>query len=349
MRCGCASGCSTATGGPAATPDVPGRPVRPNALQRGRVQTILEHLLVAPLDGAELPDVDAWWARHRAVAVPFERPVDRAMAAALQMDRLGWAFASGYQEALRHLVPALDGSCKVALCATEEGGNHPRAIAARLVPQGDAWRLDGHKRFTTLGTHAEELLVVASEGTGDDGRNRLVVVRVPASREGVRVEAMPTLPFVPEVPHAESVFEGVRVEPGDRLEGDGYARYLKPFRTVEDLHVHAALLAWLLGCARRFDWPREHWGRLLACVVTARSLLLASPEAPAVHVALAGLLAHTEAVVHAMEPCWATATEPVRARWLRDRPLLAVAGKARSQRAEAAFERLNKIGRAEVG
>ena len=35
------------------------------------------------------------------------------------------------------------------------------------------------------------------------------------------------------------------------LPGDGYDRYLKPFRTVEDIHVHAALLGHAIGAARR--------------------------------------------------------------------------------------------------
>ena len=36
------------------------------------------------------------------------------------------------------------------------------------------------------------------------------------------------------------------VEPEEVLPGDGYLRYLKPFRTVEDLYVQAALLGCLL-------------------------------------------------------------------------------------------------------
>ncbi len=55
----------------------------------------------------------------------FETTVDRALAGGSAADRLGYAFASGYTEALRALVPGLTGVA--ALCATEEGGNQPRS------------------------------------------------------------------------------------------------------------------------------------------------------------------------------------------------------------------------------
>ncbi|MFW6049614.1 MAG: acyl-CoA dehydrogenase family protein [Myxococcota bacterium] len=307
------------------------------------MEAIVRHVLTVSLDGAEVPGVAAWWARHADRARGFAAPVERAMAAAVAMDRLGWAFASGYQEALRRLVPDLPDGCKVALCATEEGGNHPRAIETRLEPlPGGGLRLSGHKKLTTLGTHADRLLVVASEGPAADGRNRLRVVSVPRDREGVSVEPMPHLPFVPEVPHAETRLAGVRVRPEEVLPGDGYADYLKPFRTIEDVHVHAALLAWLVGVGRRADWPADALQGLMAPFAAAWALAAAPPLDEAVHVALGGLLDATARALEALAPLWARVDEPTRTRWERDRVLLGVASKARNKRLEAAWSRLHR-------
>lgn len=304
------------------------------------VEAILRHLLTAPLEAGEVPDVAGWWERHRRHAGAFGSPVMRAMAGALQMDRLGWAFASGYHEALHRLVPSLAADEKAALCATEEGGNRPRAIETRLEATGDGWRFTGRKKFITLGTEADVLLVVATEGERDDGRKRLAVVRVPVGREGVHLDPLPTLPFVPEIPHASGRFEGVRVEPAERLPGDGYTDYLKPFRTVEDLHVHGALLAWLVGTGRRLDWPEATLEGLLSLVATVLPLAAAPPLDQAVHVALAGAIAAAGRAVAELDPLWESADEELRLRWQRDRGLLAVASTARNKRSEAAWVRL---------
>src|SRR5262245_60367021 len=120
---------------------------------------ILAHLLgsapdVAPI--ASLPDF-----ADRIASLPFASTVARAAAAGFAADRLGYAFAGGYRAALARLVPAVRGNA--CLCATEPGGAHPRYIKAALerLPDADAYRLDGTKTWVTLGTEADELLVVA--------------------------------------------------------------------------------------------------------------------------------------------------------------------------------------------
>jgi len=271
-------------------------------------------------------DLCAWWAGfvHDASAPT----VERALLAGARADRLGFAFAGGYAAALAALVPAL-GDLTTCLCATEEGGNHPRAIRAQLSPRAERWVLDGEKRWATLGGLAEQALVVASVGE-EAGRNRLRVARVSLSAPGVVVSPMPETPFVPEVPHASVSFRGVEV--AELLPGDGYARYLKPFRSVEDLHVHAALLGYLIGVARRSGWPSAAVEELLALAGAAQDLAAADPLSPATHLALAGLLSLSSARVEACQSLWARVDPAEAARWQRDRPLLEVAGKARAAR-----------------
>ncbi|HUQ06996.1 MAG TPA: acyl-CoA dehydrogenase family protein [Kofleriaceae bacterium] len=259
-----------------------------------------------------------------------ERPIDRAVRGGYDADRVGAAFVAGYSGALRTLVPGAP--MRTSLCATESGGAHPKAIQTRLDADG---RLVGHKRWSTYATEAELLLVVATIGVDDAGRNRLKLVRVAPGAPGVTITPMPPPPFAPEVAHAEVVLD-TRVSPGDILPGDGYTEYLKPFRTIEDIHVHGAMLGWMLGLAARHGWPRELAERLLAAVAALRTLAAAPPLAPATHLALAGAIATTRELVERAP--WSTLDPDAHARWQRDRPLLEVAGKARAARLEAAWQ-----------
>jgi len=300
---------------------------------------VLELLLVAPPDGGPVGSLEAWWSRHRELASRFGAPADLAIAGGLAADRLGWAFASGYQSAGLALFGDVvrEGGRLFALCATESGGAHPKAIETRLRRDDDGTlRLDGHKAFVTLGPAAERLLVLANEGEDADGRKRLRVAAVDAGRDGVRVTPMPAMPFVPEIPHATLELDGVAVDDADLLPGDGWARWIKPFRTVEDCCVHAALLGWLVGVGRRSGWPPEAVERIAALVVSVRGLASADPSSPAVHRALGGLLAASRHLVDDLEPLWSQVGEQTRFRWERDRPLLEVASRARDARLAAA-------------
>jgi alkylation response protein AidB-like acyl-CoA dehydrogenase len=267
--------------------------------------------------------------------------VERAALGGLAAAGVGWAFACGYEAALARLDPeaARDGSL-TALCATEEGGGHPRAIRTTLTPHGGDGRhvLTGRKAWVTLGAEAEVLLVVASVGVDAHGRNRLRVARVPSTRAGVRLEPGGATPFAPEIGHARAVFEEVLVDEGELLPGDGYATVLKPFRTIEDAHVMAAILGWGIGIARRTAWERAWIDEAVALVVALRAIGAAAPSEPGTHIALAGTLAGTRRLLHAA--AWDRVDPPVRAAWERDRVLLDVASTVRAARLEAAWRAL---------
>ncbi|MBI5517606.1 MAG: acyl-CoA dehydrogenase family protein [Deltaproteobacteria bacterium] len=266
--------------------------------------------------------------------------MDAALVAGSGADGPAFAFASGYQCALRALVPSLPADHRAALCATEDGGGHPRAIKTRLSPDGDRWTLSGSKRFVTLGTLADTLLVVATLGDGPDGRPRLKLVTVPASAPGVTVTAMEPLPVVPELPHATLALDGVRVDSRAVAPEDGYVGYLKPFRTVEDLHVIAAALGLLLGLARRTHAPEALTEEALTAAAAARALATEARPGPGTHLALAGLLRALEALLARMAPCMDALGEDEAARWRRDLALLSVAGRAREARREGAWRAL---------
>ncbi len=121
------------------------------------------------------------------------------------------------------------------------------------------------------------------------------------------------------------------------LPGDGYSGYVKPFRTVEDAHVHAALLGYLIGVARRHDLPRELIERLVATALAARHVALADATSNHVHIALAGVLGQSAQLVGEVERGWEEAAGDEWTRWQRDRPLLQVASAARASRRKAAW------------
>lgn len=296
---------------------------------------MLELIWTAARGAEPVLDLHTWRVRHDTCTAALTPPVARALVAGAWMDRIGYAFASGYRAALEALIPSLDGPA--VLAATELGGGHPRAIHTRLAPEPDGtWRLHGQKTWCTLGPHAQRLLVVARTGEGAAGRPLLKVVQLSPEARGVGLTPLPELPFVPEIPHASLTLDGVVVDPADILPGDGYADYLKPFRTVEDVHVFAALTGHTLArlLARRGPPPLIERG--LALGATLLTLGQQSPRAPSTHLALTAALEDGRALLHAAGPYVEEPGSAAAQRWARDLPLLDVAGKARRARAEAA-------------
>jgi hypothetical protein len=300
-------------------------------------------------EGAALrpdPDLRAWWRAFQEVPRKWPLSVDQAIVGGFQADRVGYAFAAGYQSALRCLAPSLPADRLVSLSITEEGGGHPRAIKTTLRaagtegPAARGWRLCGHKKWATLSCDGDVVLVAASTGTDAEGRNELRMALVPLDARGVTVHQMPGTSFAPEITHGELTFDDVCVPPEAVLPGDGYTRYVRPFRTIEDTHVSAAILGHVLGVAVVFGWPRPLREDLLNLAVNLRAIASGDPSAPEIHVALGGFFNAYRTVLERAQPCWQGVSGDVRARWARDRPLLDIAGNARAKRLEAAWRRV---------
>ncbi len=305
----------------------------------------VSELLQGSRGTAECRDVGQWWPRWRRIATLHKDPFDRAVAGGADADRIGWAFASGYQAALRALDPALPDDAIAALCVTEADGNFPRAIRTTLAREGGGFVVNGEKRWTTLGPSGGLFLVIAREAGSAEARPSLKAVRIASGAAGLSVETMPPTSFVPEVPHACLRLEGVRVAPAAVLEGDAYLEYVKPFRTIEDVHVHAATIAYLVAEARRRGWPQPWVERAVMLLHALSSIARLDPLAAETHVALAGALALGEALALEADGHWAAAgDDPAASRWVRDRKLTGVASKARVQRLAAAWARLETSG-----
>lgn len=132
----------------------------------------------------------------------------------------------------------------------------------------------------------------------------------------------------------------VPVMDSELLPGDGYLRVVRPFRTVEDIHVQAAVFAYLIRQARLHGFPRNITERLAAVVASLRGLSIADPSTPEVHVAVAGALALSRAPIDELEKLWSKTESPDHAYWERDRLVFTVGARVRGERLERAWRSL---------
>jgi len=308
---------------------------------------VIDAVLRGPADPPRVADYATWkrtW--HRTVDA-WETPIDRAFMGGLNADRPAWALAAGYQAALQALVPTLPPEKTAAICVTEQHGTHPSRMLCRLTAPAageSGWRLDGRKTFVTGAQAADLLLVAASIGVSAEGRNRLRTAVVPARLPGVDITPLPDLGFVPELPHGQVHFHCVALADEALLPGDGYAQAVKPFRTLEDVHVTGAFLGWFFAVGRRSDWPDGIRESLLALMAAVRLLALAPPTGPHVHLALGGLLHQVARLTDKMEPLWERVDSQTRQWWRRDCRVLDIAAAVRSRRLETARAHFRALG-----
>ena len=297
---------------------------------------VLAILLGTRLEALSAPaTLDGFLPAYRDATAAVPDSIDRAAIGGFLADRVGFAFIGGYRAALDRTVPSLRGRA-AAICVTEAGGNRPSAIETRLESDGGTSVISGHKVWSTAAASGEVLLVAASAGRRDN-RNDIRVAVVDTDQPGVQMTPMPETPFVPEIPHYSVTFEAARV---DRvLPGDGYARFIKPFRTVEDLHVSAALTGHLLAHATRAGVDRSVHAELLAALVGLRGLAGLDVGDPAGHIGLAGWLTAQRATLERLDDAlWPHVDPAAVKRFRRDVPLLGIAGKARAVRLTRAWQ-----------
>ena len=195
------------------------------------------------IDTKEISSLDEWKDNYWESVSDWNEPIDRAIAGGFLSDRVGYAFAAGYEAALMRLVPSLPQRSIVSICVTEEKGGHPGMIKSKLqkAPGENTWVLNGSKKFITLAGAADLFLVAAitgtvatTTGTAPDKKNIIRLVQVERNSPGIELTPMPDLAFVPEINHGALTFHNVQVNNSCLLPGDGYADYVRPFRTIED-------------------------------------------------------------------------------------------------------------------
>ncbi|MFI8381948.1 acyl-CoA dehydrogenase [Pseudomonas sp. NPDC079086] len=243
----------------------------------------------------------------------------------------GLAFLAGYQGALRALWPAAPWTLG-ALCVTENRSTRPADMSTRI----SALVLDGRKDFVTAADAADWLLVAAREDEpGQPVQLAVGVVRNGAP--GVRIETLPALPLMPDIGHARLHLDHALCE---LLPGDGWDAYVKPFRSIEDLHVLAALTAWLYGVGQDNAWPQPLLLRLLGLLAGCAEATRLCPNTPSNHLLLAGLFAQFAALRPDIDTAMTAGPAEWAALWQRDRNLLEIARTAREKRLEKALQTL---------
>lgn len=255
---------------------------------------------------------------------PFELAVlgGRAMATP------GLAFLIGYQAALRVLWPSAPAALG-ALCATERRSVRPADMHSRL----EGLRVTGRKDFVTAGLEAEWLLVAARcEAAGESAQLKLAVVY--PGEPGVTLEALPTLPLMPEVGHARLTLQHAACE---LLAGDGWDAYVKPFRSLEDLYVLAALVAWLYGVGQESAWPQALQLRLLGLLGGCAEGSRQCADSVGCHLLLGGLFAQFHVLRGELDQALAAGPEQWAQLWQRDQGVLALATAARDKRLAKAW------------
>jgi hypothetical protein len=241
----------------------------------------------------------------------------------------GLAFMAGYQSALRVLWPSAPASLG-ALCVTENKSTRPADMVTRL----DGLLLSGRKDFVTAGDAADWLLVAAREEAAEQSP-RLALVVVHQGEPGMRMENLPALPLMPDIGHARLHLQNVHCK---RLAGDGWDDYVKPFRTIEDVHVLAALSAWQYGIGRECGWPQALQLRLLALLAGCAEVARSNPSAAATHVLLGGLFDQQRTLQVELDQAFATGPAHWAGLWQRDRGLLSIGDSARIRRLEKALQ-----------
>ena len=124
------------------------------------------------------------------------------------------------------------------------------------------------------------------------------------------------------------------------LVGDGWDAYAKPFRSIEDLHVLTALVAWLYGVAQESGWAQTLQLRVLGLLTGCAEVSRLHVNATSTHVLLAGLFAQFAALRPEIDAAMAVGPTQWAALWQRDCNLLDLARTAREKRLSNALHSL---------
>jgi acyl-CoA dehydrogenase len=165
------------------------------------------------------------------------------------------------------LARASDGRAIAAFALTEpEAGSDAAAIQTTARRDGDAYMIDGNKRFISNAGIADFYTVFARTGTRADGRSELSAFVVSAKIPGFSV--VERTPMMAPHPIGEIKFSGCRVPAEDMVgaEGDGFRLAMQTLDTFRASVGAAAsgMARRALDEALRYASTRKQFGRLLA-------------------------------------------------------------------------------------
>jgi acyl-CoA dehydrogenase len=168
------------------------------------------------------------------------------------------AMAGTPEQKERYLQPLLAGDLKSAFSMTEpNAGADPTLLKTSAVKDGDEWVINGHKWFTSNGSIADFLIVMAVTDPDARAHQRASMFIVPTDTPGLNIlRDVPTMEhphaeFGKLGGHAEILYEDVRV-PADALLGDVGAGFLIAQHRLGPGRIHHCM-RWLGVSKRAFD------------------------------------------------------------------------------------------------
>ncbi len=174
--------------------------------------------------------------------------------------------AGSDEQKQRYLVPMASGRVIGAYGLTEPGaGSDAGGTRTTARPDGDAWVLDGAKRFITNAGQAGTYIVTARTGTTDTGDAEISAFIVPAETPGFSVGRLEDKLGLHASATGELRFDGARIPTENLLgtQGDGFRTFLKILDggriSIGALAVGLAQAA--LDAAIPYAQTREQFGR----------------------------------------------------------------------------------------
>ena len=169
------------------------------------------------------------------------------------------ALAGSEEQKERYLHPLLAGDLKSAFSMTEPdtAGSDPTLLKTTAVRDGDEWVINGQKWFTSNGSIADFLIVMAVTDPDARPHQRASMLVVDVDTPGIRIERdvatmeHPYESFGRYGNHAEVVYENVRV-PENALLGPQGAGFLIAQQRLYPGRVHHCM-RWLGVARRAFD------------------------------------------------------------------------------------------------
>ncbi len=180
-----------------------------------------------------------------------------------EMLALGIESSGRLEQRERWLEPLLDGTLRSGFSMTEpnSAGSDPRLITTTADRDGDEWVINGHKWFTTNGSIADFLIVMAVTNPAVHPYQGISMILVPTNTPGVTVirdvptMERPQIHFGEIGGHSEITYKDVRV-PYENLigrEGEGFR--LAQLRLGPGRIHHC--MRWLGQSRRAFDMMCE--------------------------------------------------------------------------------------------
>jgi acyl-CoA dehydrogenase len=169
------------------------------------------------------------------------------------------ALAGTEEQKERWLYPLLAGELRSAFSMTEPdtAGSDPTLLRTRATRDGDGWVIDGHKWFSTNGSIADFLIVMAVTDPDARPHQRASMFLVDVDTPGVNIirdvatMEHPAQTFGVYGNHAEIRYEDVRI-PADALIGGEGEGFLIAQHRLGPGRIHHAM-RWLGVSRRAFD------------------------------------------------------------------------------------------------